>query len=595
MSKPLVMERKGHPQNIRITDALEDDKARMKAQKGLISKTATLVTAGISDGELQKLVGETMAPNSEQLNRINKFTRRAVTADEVVAFTTLSCNDLPDRDDDQFTTQCVKDFAALEQPLSPVGKSFMLDHNYSVGNAVGRIFGVDTAKAAGGTFLTNEVYLPNTEQFAPLIEKIDFGIAWAVSVGVMLGKSACSLSWCGAAMSSWGYWCQNGHDKGMYYTEDAEEDNWGYPLPCDSRTKGAEKTLRQFSEPRDFYELSQVFLGAQYHAALEEKAPEFAGAVKTAGTNHFVGASADEARKLPLRHEPEKLSEARAKYEIKESDDGSMNWTDEEGLVWTFDPEDSEAGVLCLGKSATNKSEEDDEDARDQASDEQRSAEEDGEGDQPEPDEEPVGGSDDDPSDEGDEPDASASVDAEEDDEEEEDDSEEEDSDSDDDTEEEKALSKADVLKAVQKAKLGDEHVKAVEDAEDNGLTALLRSVNAKIKAFTKQVGELSEKATLGDAYLKELRADAIDWYVKAHSVEDGPVDTTTFEKMLDRFEGDVELIRSVIEENKQVAQVKFPKTVRRSSFSTDPNERKQIEEPTFAQENDERVKRIHG
>ena len=37
-------------------------------------------------------------------------------------------------------------------------------------------------------------------------------------------------------------WCQNGHDKGLYYDPNSDEtDSWGYPEPCDPGTKNAIK------------------------------------------------------------------------------------------------------------------------------------------------------------------------------------------------------------------------------------------------------------------------------------------------------------------------------------------------------------------
>lgn len=261
---PQIAKDNKHPQKVKLSAALAEDKTAIKARKGLIDKRTTLVKTTKDADDLVSETGATMCPDADQLERINKFTRRAVTAEEVVCFKTLSCNDIPDRDDDRFVTECVKGFAELEQPFSPTGKSFMLDHEYKIANAVGRIFGTDTKKVDSALFLTNEVYIPNTEKNKNLIEDIDFGINWAVSVGVMLGADECSLSFCKAPFSSWGWWCQNGHDKGLYYTEDAEEDAYGWPTPCDPDTNKAEKCIRNFKEPRDMYELSQVFLGAQY-------------------------------------------------------------------------------------------------------------------------------------------------------------------------------------------------------------------------------------------------------------------------------------------------------------------------------------------
>lgn len=573
-----------HPKGVKLTQAIEDDAPRLKAMKGLIPKKATVMTAGLAEGELAKLVGETMQPDSAQLAEINKFTRKPVSAEEVVAFHTLSCNDLPDRDDDQFTTECVKDFAALEHPFSSVGKSYMLDHNYVIDNAVGRLFAVDTVKSGGVQWLRNQVYVPNTEQFQPLIEKIDFGIAWAVSVGVVLGEAKCSV--CGSGFSSWGYWCVNGHDKGAYYDPDSdEEDAWGWPAYADPDDPNAIKTIRQFSSPQDFYELSQVFLGAQYYASLDEKSPELAGVLKAASAGDgFVGLSDKEAQEIPLRHLPLKYVEARENYDIKTAEDGSFLWTDDQKMLWSFDPEDPSMEVLCLGKTTANDDSEEEEDGRHEVSDEQvdpddqsddaeggdddQAGDEDGSEDQSE--ESGVGGTpsggegsgevqpvvegaaDDDPEDSEEE-------------ESEDDESEDDDSEEDDDGEAGGDVGTASVdistiAEALRTAGLSADAIgKIASDATG--------------KQLSKTITGLSKRAAIGDQYLTEIKSDVLDWYVRSRTNGTAGVKTEAVEKVIANCGDDIELLKALIEDYKSVAQEKFPKAVRRSTTPADPNE----------------------
>lgn len=631
MSGTAVMARKGHPKKKTLKDALAEDEAAIKARKGAIDKRATMIKAPGVDTEAG--LDAPMRPTDEQLKRINQYTRSPKTADEVVCFTTLSMNDIEDRDEDKFTTECVKDFAALKDPFSFTGKSYMLDHQYSVGNAVGRIFGTDTKKVSGATFLTNEVYMPNTEQFAPLIEKIDYGINWAVSVGVVLGKDECSLSWCKAPFSSWGWWCQNGHDKGAYYVEDADEDSWGYPLPCDSRTTGAEKCIRLFMQPRDAYELSQVFLGAQFYAQLE-KEPDFKSVMKaaTAGVP-TIGVNSEIAAKLPMKHLPDKVAEAFRKHTVTEDDDGTLSWVDEHKMVWSYDPESPENKAVALGK-ATNK-----EESEDGATGSERGSAEDGEGDDADPDSgnevsasseegqlDGGSGSEGDQASEGGEQQRSAggtsdgSVTAAADDEDDDDDSEsDDDSDDDDDddsedsdsssdnTEGEKGLSKADVVAAARRAKLPEEVITATEKAEGNGLAFLLRRVGDEVRDLRKTNKKLTAKATVADKFVEDLKAEALDAYVRANAGGEGHVDTSGFERMLQLAADadDVDAIKFMIEEQTKRAQEKFPssfsKAPRRSSHPSDPNEEKTVHDKHF--EDDEEssdssekiVSRIHG
>lgn len=619
MSGVLIGTKPRHPENKSLSEALKEDADAIKARKGLIDKTATMVKVSDDGAEAGSGTGASMRPTDEQLNKINGFTKKTVTADEVVCFNTLSCNDIVDRDDDQFTTQCVKDFAELPQPYSPTGKSFMLNHSRDVTQAAGRIFETDTTKEEGALFLQNGVYVPNTPQFQPLIERIDFGISWAVSVGVMLGKDACGLEWCKAPFSSWGWWCSNGHDKGMFYTKDAEEDAYGYPLPCDSRTSGAQKCVRQFSEPKDMYELSQVFLGAQYFAQLERD-PGFAAVMKSVASEElpYVGVSKQEALKLPVPHEPERLAQARKDGLVKETDDGALVWTDREGLVWTFDPEAPSDGVQSLGKANDDNNSEEENDGEHEVPGGPGSDEDDavagedpslanagagdggsGEGgDHAAAELELASGE------PGDGESGSAVADEDTDDEDSEDeekDSEDDDSDDsdeeeDDDSEEEKSVSKKAVLSAASKSKLPDSVIDAAKGASGNGLEALLLAASSEIQ-------QLQPKAALGDQYVKELRAEAINAYVRNHATKTSPkVSVDTFEKVLDKCGDDTDLLKSLRDEQMDEARKKYPDAVRRSSFPTDPNTvvgiktADDIEEVSEGgSDNAKRVKRIHG
>lgn len=580
---PIINAERKHPQNKKLSEALKEDAPRLKAMKGLFDKKATMIKApGV---EKDADVGEAMRPTDEQLSAINQFTRKTVTADEVVTFSTLSCNDIVDRDDDQFTTSCVKTFAELEQPFSPIGKSYMLNHSRDVQDAVGRIYTASTKKVSGANFLANDVYIPNTEQYQKLIEDINFGVAWAVSVGVVLGKTECSV--CGDGFSSWGYWCVNGHDKGLHYDpKSTETDNWGYPVPCDPSTKGAVKCVRKFDDPKDFYELSQVFLGAQYFAALE-KQPDFAAVMKSVGESNvpILGLSEDEASKLPLRHEPKRVSEARIAFGVEELEDGSLKWTDADGLQWTYDPEDSDAGILSLGKAVKSTDEEEGTDGEED--DGSESGEDLGEvdgGDEPV---EQLGDAEGDEGEVSDQAAASGEQQGGE-------SSEEGLDDSSDDDDEEKSVTTESVIAAARMAKLPDAVIERITSSKKDGVTSLALAVALEIKGLEEKVSELTPKAALGEEFVKTLRTDAIHWYTLARqAAPDKGVNTEAFQKVLDRVGDEVDLLKEIIDEQKEAARNKFPKSVRRSSFPVDPNERKASED--IDSDNDDKVRRLHG
>lgn len=538
---------------LRLKDAVSDTEGQQKLP---IQKQYTALKAAEGTGE----VGATMKPTSKELDQINQFTRKTVTADEVVAFKTLSCNDIPDRDDDVFSKECVKGFAALEGSLSPVGKSYMVSHDKTK-LPKGRIFDAAAETVDGAQFLTNKVYIPNTESNKEFIENIDFGVNWAVSVGVQLGKSVCTIPGCDADRFIMGMWCNKGHDKGYYYDPNSDEkDDWGYPIPCDAAAPNAAKCLRQFEEPRDFYELSQVFLGAQYFAELQQKDPGMADLIKSAGDVPVIGLSSSEAKSLHVASTaPKRLTEARQKgLKIITSEGGVSKWV-EDKLLYAFDP-DTDDDVLCLGSPSDEAAAEfviEDEPA------DPGTIEDDETNVDPEPELTP-------------DPETPA-------------------------TPEEETMSKKAVALAALKAKLpaSISEKLAAQEGDDNGLELVLSECSKIITDLQTENKGLVTKAAIGDEYFKSLKAEAVDWYVKAHKDHDNPekgVETSIIDKMLAAAGEDTDLINDLIKEYKSQAQAKFPQAVRRSTFPDDPNERLVDDEDKSGSDNSSRaVRRIHG
>lgn len=335
-----------------------DTKFDKDGQVVSISKTATTMT--VVNAEEAKgadaagfLSPELFQPNQEQLEKINQFTLRTVGAGEVACFTTHSCNDLIDRDDDRFNTKAVKGFAELPHPYSPTGKSFMIGHDYTK-LAIGRIFDTDTAKFkhpdGTATKLTNDVYIPKISANETFIANQEMGVNWAVSVGVMLGESKCFIG--KAHEWGWAPWfCSKGHEKGLCYDPDSDkEDEWGWPEPVSESSAKAVKCFRDLNKAKDMYELSQVFLGAQYYAQIG-KDPTFEGVIKTASVSHvpIMGLSREEAKGLKVPHLPEKMRAAARNHTLEE-EEGRFTMVDDQKMVWSFTPgQDTEP--LLLGKS----------------------------------------------------------------------------------------------------------------------------------------------------------------------------------------------------------------------------------------------------
>lgn len=548
---------------------------------------------------------ELFIPNSEQLDQINQFTLRKVSAEEVAAFTTYSCNDLVDRDDERFRTASVKGFAELPYPYSPTGKSYMVGHDYSK-LAVGRIFGTSTKSVdtpmGKSLFLTNDVYIPRIAANETFLSNMEFGVNWAVSVGVMLGKSFCTVG----KEHDWGYWswfCTEGHDKGAYYDPDSEEeDSWGYPLPVSETAKNAVKCIRDLDDAKDMYELSQVFLGAQYMAEIGKR-PGMAAVTKSAKTFPFVGVGTME---LPTPKLPEKLRKAVKAHRVKEID-GSFTWTSEEGLVWSFVPgEDGEP--RCLGKSSRDMNKVSENQAkrdqfkakRTEATDELIKSVEgaaalasqlDG-----------IINALDDALDNDDDDTADTLIDQAQDLMEDLFDqlyTEETPLDDDDDDQnkapQEDYMTKKAVLAAMTKLRLPTAITEKVQAASEEGSTAF----EVLLSETAKTISTLQPLADAGDVYLKELRADVIDMYVKSKA-EPGAgtkgIDVSHIEKLLDRVGNDPEVMKTLRDEYQAAFQAKFPKPVRRSTVESDHNDPGTPAEVDLEHRIDTKsVKKIHG
>jgi hypothetical protein len=528
-----------------IKDAVGSDAVVSKKNPLEKSLTTMAVTKAEGDDDGLSTTGVT-TPTPEQMALITPFLRTPKNPEDIAVFSTWSCNDMYDRDDDGFRRGAIKQMTELQPPYSFVGKSFMLNHDYVVQSAVGRIFDERREVRDGIEFLVHDVYVPRIPSNEEFLANQDFGIYWAVSVGLVLESSACTV--CDAPFGRW--WCAEGHEKGFHYDPKSDEtDSWGWPLPVPEGTNGAVKCQRDLFDPKDGYEVSQVFLGAQYWAELQ-KDPEFEGIVKAAGARPIVSLSDKQAQKLPMRHEPERVAEARQKYVVTTDDDGDPTWTDETGLKWVYNTTQDE--VMCLGKDANDGEGQ----VRDGSTADGPELRADGE---PvvepvaDPPEDGVGGSGQleaaDPEDGGQDLGDEGSLST--------------------DEEGDQDVDKAAVVAAAKAANINKSHIDAIEASEGNGLSVLLSVLNQEVVTLQAEVNKLTPLAAHGEEFMKSLRSEALDWYCKANQTGDGPVSTAMFERMLDRCDGDVELMRSIISEQKTAAQIKFP-GVRRSSDADD-------------------------
>ena len=184
---------------------------------------------------------------AEELELINTYTRRTLTAGEVYVFTVVLCDNDVDRDGERFT---VESLFALEKLF--VGKTGIFDHDPSAKNQTARIISCKVENVASRTTATGDeyfclkarAYLPRTEGNSELIAALDSGIVKEVSVGCAVGKILCSVC---------------GEDIGMCPHRKGE-------------TYGGKLCCGELTEPYDAYEWSFVAVPAQKNAGVTKTA-----------------------------------------------------------------------------------------------------------------------------------------------------------------------------------------------------------------------------------------------------------------------------------------------------------------------------------
>ena len=184
---------------------------------------------------------------AEELELINTYTRRTLTAGEVYVFTVVLCDNDVDRDGERFT---VESLFALEKLF--VGKTGIFDHDPSAKNQTARIISCRVENVASRTTATGDeyfclkarAYLPRTEGNSELIAALDSGIVKEVSVGCAVGKILCNVG---------------GEDIGMCPHRKGE-------------TYGGKLCCGELTEPYDAYEWSFVAVPAQKNAGVTKTA-----------------------------------------------------------------------------------------------------------------------------------------------------------------------------------------------------------------------------------------------------------------------------------------------------------------------------------
>ena len=143
-------------------------------------------------------------PDAQQLQKINALAKGTLTAEQVYVFSVRLCDDQVDRDFERFDTEALPVLAKLF-----VGKSGIVDHKWSAGSQLARIFDTEILTEDGVTGIKAWAYIRRGGAGDEWIADIEAGIKKEVSVGCAMGRSVCSI--CGGEYGS----C--GHRKGEYY------------------------------------------------------------------------------------------------------------------------------------------------------------------------------------------------------------------------------------------------------------------------------------------------------------------------------------------------------------------------------------------
>lgn len=195
----------------------------------------------MKDGFVVKAAGE---PNKEDMEAINRYTRRAFGPEEVYTFSLVLCDNEVDRDYERFAVESLEKLQTLF-----LGKTCIFDHERKSQNQTARIYHTAVEKVPGQATQAGEplvrlaarAYLPRIPGNAETIELIESGILKEVSVSCSVKRTVCSI--CGKES------CQ--HVKG--------------------RTYGGKMAHAVLLEPVDAYECSFVAVPAQRGAGVVKR------------------------------------------------------------------------------------------------------------------------------------------------------------------------------------------------------------------------------------------------------------------------------------------------------------------------------------
>lgn len=216
---------------------------------------------------------------SEDLKKINGFSRRELSAEDVYVFSLTLCDNRVDREYECFSDEALDELAELF-----VGKTGIFDHCAKAENQVARTFECHT-EYSGETdeygkavkLLKAKAYIPKTEKNKDLIEEIESGIKKEVSVSCSMTEKICSI--CGEDMRSGKcvHRCGKTYDGELCYGElsgasDAYE--WSFVAVPAQKGAGITKSFMRIKGEKSMNEVKKALSSVKDETVIDKKFAE---------------------------------------------------------------------------------------------------------------------------------------------------------------------------------------------------------------------------------------------------------------------------------------------------------------------------------
>ena len=137
-------------------------------------------------------------PTAVQLEAINALAKARLNGEQVYVFSVRLCDDQVDRDGERFDTAALPVLAKLF-----VGKTGIVDHQWSADKQVARIFETQVVQEKGVSYIKAWAYIRRGGANEETIADIEAGIKKEVSVGCAMGRAVCSV--CGSEYGTCGH------------------------------------------------------------------------------------------------------------------------------------------------------------------------------------------------------------------------------------------------------------------------------------------------------------------------------------------------------------------------------------------------------